>query len=1103
MGFYIIMALLLLFGPPIVALVKIGNLRNEVEELRLEIGKLSRIVNNIKTQPSSAMQEKTVLAGPESQIPDIEYFEEPPLSAIIEEPPSFANGETGEIPGITLLENAPASAVPEKIYIGRPQTEIEKEQSEEKPEEVIVVAKEPQMAFTEPESPTWQDVTDKDSPFNGIIQSLKNFIGAGNSWVTIGVGVLIIGLGFFAQYAAKQGLFPVELRLALVALCGIAITAFGWRLREKKFTYALILQGGGVGTLYLTIFATLKLTSFLPLSLAFVLLTIMVLLSAALALLQNSQPMAVLAAIGGFAAPILISSGSGNYVALFSFYALLNIGILWMAHYRLWEWLNLIGFTLTFGIGLIWGLNSYTHDKFIKVEPFLIFFFLIYTAVSVMSFLKSAVKTKRGESIDLVLAFGAPFTFCMLQAYMVKGIPYGLAISSLGLGALYILIARYLWSRVGETSRLIVEIFVSSGIVFTNLAIPLALSGQWTSALWAVEGLLLYLFGVRSKRRLLSFFGLLLQLLGGILFLKDLPAHTAVIVNPLFIGGMLVAICAITSAILSQTEETENSLTFNEHSFILSWGLLWWYGILFNEILSFANRADKPSLLIIAASLSALFFNWLAKKFKRRELCLTSAIPIGIVVILSVLNIPQNPPASLNAFALAKALVGAHPLGHWGIIAWPLLFVNLYLAVVILGRYRMASILKALYALGFLWFYCLLAGEIASFVPIQDAPSLFFVTVSLSSLLFCLLAEKRALPYFKAAAFFPVALVTLTSINNVFTLLSYAMNTYGFSGLSQLIIGTHPLYRWGIIAWPLFFATHYWLMYKSRENKILRWGHLFAFLLAVLLLQVEVQYWVHRILLNPWWASLAVLLVLPCVIYALFTQWDKFPKKFGRDYARVYLVQGCGTICFFLLFWFVKTLLKAGNPAPLPYIPFLNPLELAEILCLGTTALWVLAVNKKQELQTTIPARLWVSTLTAALFIWSNVVLMRVTFHYVYLFSDSAAYFLRKDTLPMGEIARISIFQTYLTVLWALWGSGLMYAGCRKLQNRVVWSVGSVILGINTLKIFFVDLAQTGTLTRIASFMATGVVLILIGYFAPLPPKKMEEAGHTKESNDE
>ena len=128
---------------------------------------------------------------------------------------------------------------------------------------------------------------------------------------------------------------------------------------------------------------------------------------------------------------------------------------------------------------------------------------------------------------------------------------------------------------------------------------------------------------------------------------------------------------------------------------------------------------------------------------------------------------------------------------------------------------------------------------------------------------------------------------------------------------------------------------------------------------------------------------------------------------------------------------------------------------------------------------------------------------MRVTFHYVYLFSDPAAYFLQNNTLPMGAIARISIFQTYLTVLWALWGSGFMYAGCRKLKNRVVWSIGSAVLGINTLKIFLVDLAQTGTLTRIASFMATGVVLILIGYFAPLPPKKTEETGYTKENNDE
>ena len=1099
MGFYVITALLLLFGPAIVALTKISNLRNEIEDLRLEIKSLSKIVNNIKTQPNAgAEQEEAILAEPESKIPGVEYPEVPPLSTFREEALSFANGETREIPDATLLENAPVSAMPEKIHISRSQTDVEEVQSAEKPEEVIEAIKEPQIAGTEPEYPAWKDTIDKDYLFNGIVQSLKNFISAGNSWVTIGVGVLIIGLGFFAQYAAKQGLFPVELRLALVALCGIAITAFGWRLREKKFTYALILQGGGVGTLYLTIFATLKLTALLPLSLAFILLTVIVLLSAALALLQNSQPMAILAAIGGFAAPILVSSGSDSYIALFSFYALLNIGILWMAHYRLWEWLNLIGFTLTFGIGTIWGLNAYTHDKFITVEPFLIFFFLIYTAVSVMSFLKSAVKTKREESIDLVLAFGVPFAFCMLQAYMVKGIPYGLAISSLGLGALYILIAKYLWSRVGEISRLIVEVFVSSGIVFTNLAIPLALSGQWTSALWAIEGLLLYLFGVRSEKKLLSFFGLLLQFFGGILLIKDHPAHAAMIVNSLFIGGMLVAICAITSAILPRQE---NRQLFSGHRFILMWGLLWWYGIVFNEILSFANQADKPSLLIIAASLSAFFFNWLAKKFKCRDLYLTAAIPIGIVVILSVLNIPQNPPTSLNVFTLAKALVGARPLGHWGIIAWPMLFINLYMTVFILGKYMIASVLKTLYALGFLWFYCLLAGEIATFIPMQDAPSLFFITVSLSSLLFCLLAEKRALPYFKAAAAFPIALVALTSFNKIFALLSNAINTHDLSGLSQIIIGTHPLYRWGIIAWPLFFVTHYWLMHKSRESKTLRWGHLFAFLLAVLLLQVEVQYWVHRVLISPWWASLAVLLVLPCVIYTLFTQWDKFPENFRRDYARVYLVQGCGTICFFLLFWFVRTLLKVGNPAPLPYIPLLNPLELAEILCLGTAALWIIAVNRKQELKIAIPPRFWVSTLTAALFVWSNMVLMRIIFHYY--FSGSPEDLLGNNTLPMGEIARISIFQTYLTILWALWGSGLMYAGCRKLQNRVVWSAGSVILAINTLKIFFVDLAQTNTLTRITSFMATGVVLILIGYFAPLPPKKMEEAGQTKGSNDE
>jgi LPXTG-motif cell wall-anchored protein len=42
------------------------------------------------------------------------------------------------------------------------------------------------------------------------------------------------------------------------------------------------------------------------------------------------------------------------------------------------------------------------------------------------------------------------------------------------------------------------------------------------------------------------------------------------------------------------------------------------------------------------------------------------------------------------------------------------------------------------------------------------------------------------------------------------------------------------------------------------------------------------------------------------------------------------------------------------------------------------------------------------------------------------------------------------------------------------------------------LKLFFVELAQTGTVTRIVSFIGVGLLMLLIGYVAPVPPVRRE-----------
>lgn len=101
---------------------------------------------------------------------------------------------------------------------------------------------------------------------------IMEWLMGGNMVARIGVVILFFGVAFLLKYAYETFHLPIELRLAGVALGAAALLVVGWRLREKREGYALALQGGGVGLLYLTIFAAFRLYTLIPPLPAFALL---------------------------------------------------------------------------------------------------------------------------------------------------------------------------------------------------------------------------------------------------------------------------------------------------------------------------------------------------------------------------------------------------------------------------------------------------------------------------------------------------------------------------------------------------------------------------------------------------------------------------------------------------------------------------------------------------------------------------------------------------------------------------------------------------------------------------------------------------------------
>ena len=175
-----------------------------------------------------------------------------------------------------------------------------------------------------------------------------------------------------------------------------------------------LLQGGGIAGLYLTVFAATRLYQLLPPGLAFGLLAVIALAAAVLAVAQNALPLAVIGTAGGFLAPILVSTGSGNYVALFTYYALLNLGVFAVAWFKTWRVLNVLGFLFTFTITGLWRANSYQSDDLVTADGFLILFFLMYVAVSILNCVRQPPNLKGYVSGSLV--FGLPVVAFTLHA---------------------------------------------------------------------------------------------------------------------------------------------------------------------------------------------------------------------------------------------------------------------------------------------------------------------------------------------------------------------------------------------------------------------------------------------------------------------------------------------------------------------------------------------------------------------------------------------------------------------------------------------------------------------------------------------------------------
>lgn len=515
--------------------------------------------------------------------------------------------------------------------------------------------------------PVEPDITDKAWSY------IKSYFTGGNLFVRVGIIILFFGVSFLLKYVSDRGFFPIEYRLMAVVAAAIFLLGLGWRLRHKNPTYALLLQGAGIGILYLDIYAAFSMYHLLDALPAFVLLFVVSMLSAALAVLQDSKSLAVLGFSGGFLAPVLASSGSNNHVGLFSYYAVLNIAIVAIAWFKAWRPLNLLGFAFTFIIGAVWGVFSYNDNKFATTEPFLILFFLFYVLIAVLFALRQPPKLK--GYVDGTLLFGVPLAASALQYSLVKDYQYGVSISAFAMGAFYLVLAWFLWKRAGEGLKLLSEAFLALGVIFASMAIPFALAPTQTAAAWGIEGLGLLWLGSRQNRLSVRVFGLLLQIGAGFfVFMRHDFSQDAPFLNGTFISTMMMAVAGIFSArLLDKLFEGKKVWETTASPLLLVWGLLWLFGGFAHQITTHYAEHWLPTNLLIVAAVMSFGFTLVAQRLKPEWKHAWYAAS-GLLAVMLLVALAQFANQSLSL----ASRIPYHPLQLNGWIAWPLAFAAGY-----------------------------------------------------------------------------------------------------------------------------------------------------------------------------------------------------------------------------------------------------------------------------------------------------------------------------------------------------------------------------------------------------------------------------------------
>jgi len=326
----------------------------------------------------------------------------------------------------------------------------------------------------------------------------------GTHWVPVaGVVTVIFAVGFFLKHAYdKEWIGPLG-RVIIAGLSGLLALAVGEVTRRRGYDVAAKgVTALGFAILYATVFAAHRWYGLIGAVPAYVLAIAVTVAAMLYAVTLNEVLMAVLALLGGYLTPVLLSTGRNLPTPLFCYVLILSAGAMGCAYWRKWGAVNILAFLGTFALYTAWFERFYRPATGDQSPPeqlgVALFWVAVFFAVYlILPLLHTLVRRVRSETQDMILVLAnAAVVFYYLWTIIDDRYEPALAMCSLGMGATYLVLMGLVGARCREDSDLR-QGLLATGLVFVVLAVPLYFEMYAVAVLWAAGAVVLVVVGLR------------------------------------------------------------------------------------------------------------------------------------------------------------------------------------------------------------------------------------------------------------------------------------------------------------------------------------------------------------------------------------------------------------------------------------------------------------------------------------------------------------------------------------------------------------------------------------------------------------------------------